>query len=120
MSFGEAVRTVLGKYTTFSGRARRSEFWWWYLAVVLGTFVISFISVASYDTAVVLAVVFLLGIALPTLAVGARRLHDIGASGWWLLLSLLPVAGGLVLVVLYLFDSKPEANRYGPSPKAVA
>ncbi|MGO4255310.1 DUF805 domain-containing protein [Marmoricola sp. RAF53] len=119
MTFREAVRSVLRRYAVFSGRARRSEFWYWYLALVIAAFAIGFLSEVSYDVALVLSVVFLLGVAVPTLAVAARRLHDIGASAWWLLLALLPVAGGLVLLVLYLFDSKPGTNAYGPNPKAV-
>jgi len=120
MTFREAIGSVLRQYAVFSGRARRSEFWFWYLALVIVSFAIGFISEASYDVAVTLSVIFLLAVALPTLAVAARRLHDIGASAWWLLLALLPVAGGLVLLVLSLFDSKPGTNAYGPNPKAAA
>jgi uncharacterized membrane protein YhaH (DUF805 family) len=75
---------------------------------------------ASPDSAALgaetLVSIYLLATLLPTLAVSVRRLHDVGMSGWWLLLSFLPL-GGLALIVIYCLDSYPEANKYGPNPK---
>jgi len=144
MSFGAAIRSVLGQYATFSGRARRSEYWWWVLAhtlVGLALYVVAlgllFLSPAMTDPAVtdpdgadlgvagvaglvVLGVFFLSGLAvlLPSIAVTVRRLHDTGRSGWWYLVSLVPF-GGIVLLVFEVMDSEPGDNRYGANPKGV-
>ena len=63
---------------------------------------------------------YTLFIILPSLAVGVRRLHDTGKSGWWLLISLIPLLGGIWLLVLLVSDSQGDQNEYGPNPKAVA
>lgn len=116
MSFGQAVSTCFSKYGTFSGRASRSEFWWFYLlyviAALLATFIDqvvinsgSFVSIAS----LLVTVVFI----VPFLAVGARRLHDTSKSGWLLLLGLIPCVGGIILLVFFLMPTKPGENQYG-------
>jgi uncharacterized membrane protein YhaH (DUF805 family) len=61
--------------------------------------------------------IYSLGVLLPSLAVGARRLHDTGKSGWWLLLGLIPLVG-LILIIFWVMDSNPGDNQYGPNPKA--
>lgn len=119
MSFSEAVRTVLSKYTDFSGRARRSEYWYWSLAMFLTFFVVGMIMVTSSTLGTLLEVVLLLAVLLPSLAVTVRRLHDTGRSGWMCLISLVPLVGGLVLLVFTVSDSTPGPNRYGPAPKAL-
>ena len=115
MGFADAVKSALGQYAGFSGRARRSEFWWFYLAVLLLAFV-----AGGTDAAVVLSgilvLVISLALALPLLAVSARRLHDTGRSAWWLLLSFVPFVG-IALLVFWCMDSTPEPNSHGPSPK---
>jgi uncharacterized membrane protein YhaH (DUF805 family) len=63
---------------------------------------------------------FAVGMILPSLAVGVRRLHDIGRSGWWLLIYVVPLIGGIVLLVFAVRDSNPGENAYGPNPKAIA
>jgi uncharacterized membrane protein YhaH (DUF805 family) len=119
-----AVRTVLSKYATFSGRASRAEFWWWILAVFLIGIVAQII-----DSAIVgpmlgfeggdasagqpLSLLLSLAILLPALAVAVRRLHDIGRSGWWILLGLIPIIGFLVLIWFYTRPSD-EKNTWGP------
>ena len=134
MFFVTAVRTVLGKYATFSGRARRSEYWWWALAqgLVIGIpYVIALVivGVASADPDTVepppaflalSGVVLLLALALflPSLAVTVRRLHDTGRTGWWYLISLVPF-GGIVLLVFSVLDSTPGDNAWGQNPKGV-
>ncbi|MDN5934039.1 MAG: DUF805 domain-containing protein [Pseudonocardia sp.] len=119
------MRTVLSKYATFSGRARRSEYWWWYLFFVLvltGTTAMD-AAIGSEplpgSTSGWVTTLAALALMLPHLAVGARRLHDIGRSGWWLLLVLVPVVGVVALLVMAVLDSRPD-NRYGPSPKGSA
>ena len=104
MSFPEAVQTVLTKkYADFSGRARRSEFWWFALFNAIGS--------------PILGLIVSLALLLPGLAVAARRLHDTGRSGWWLLLIFVIVIGWIVLLVFYVTEGQPGDNQYGPSPK---
>lgn len=119
-----AVRSVLRQYATFTGRARRSEYWWFALAFAVPYGVLYVIGAAlsaqeAYVGSILafgLALVLALGLLVPSLAVGVRRLHDTGRSGWWVLLSLVPVVS-LVLVVWACFDSQPGTNAHGPSPK---
>lgn len=116
MGFAEAVQTVLSKYADFNGRARRAEYWWWVLAFGLGYFVILILFFALKGFGVVLLLLYLLALVVPNLAVGVRRMHDIGKSGWFLLLGFIPIVGGIIVLVLALQDSQPD-NQYGPSPK---
>lgn len=90
MEFVPSIKSCLGQYATFTGTAPRSEFWWFFLFQVLVLMAASMLSEAAYSLVA-------LGLLLPALAVGARRLHDIGRSGWWLLLNLTGI-GFLVLV----------------------
>jgi uncharacterized membrane protein YhaH (DUF805 family) len=130
MSFGESVRTCLHKYATFDGRATRSEFWWFYLFYVLVSLVIyvpvivvgiiagseqSGIVNALWAIFMILWVIVLLALVLPLLAVGCRRLHDRGQSGWLQLLLLVP-CGNIVLLVFWVLEGTPGDNAYGPKP----
>jgi uncharacterized membrane protein YhaH (DUF805 family) len=110
MNFQQAFQTCFRKYTDFSGRASRPEYWWFILAYVVLGFV------AGYIHRFVYAIV-VLAFILPLLAVGARRLHDIGKSGWFLLLGLIPIVGGLILLFFMVQPSQPESNAYGPPPE---
>ena len=120
MSFQDAVKICLNKYVDFTGRARRSEYWWFFLFNVLVSIVASIIDAIigtrSGNFGVVEGIASL-ALLLPTLAVGARRLHDTSRSGWWLLIGLIPCIGTIVLIVFFVQDSHPD-NPYGPSPKA--
>jgi uncharacterized membrane protein YhaH (DUF805 family) len=118
MTFGAAVSSVLTQYTGFSGRARRSEFWWYTLFASAVYLVVALIDAAMNTT--LLGLIVSLGLLLPTLAVTVRRLHDTGRSGWWILISLIPLAGAIVLLVFECQDSEPGPNRFGPSPKSDA
>jgi uncharacterized membrane protein YhaH (DUF805 family) len=116
-----AVNIVLSKYATFSGRASRSEFWWWVLAVFLANLAASALDTLIFgtgsDNSQPVGALLNLALFLPNIAVGARRLHDIGKSGWWLLIALIPVVGFLVLLYFYVQPSDPDANAYGaPEP----
>lgn len=93
-TFFSAIRTCLTKFAEFNGRAERSEFWWFALFVTLVSTGLLYI----HET---LAQVFLIAMLLPLLAAGARRLHDIGKSGWWQLFLLAPVGGLVILGVLW-------------------
>lgn len=110
MDFQTAVKTCLGKYTDFTGRASRSEFWWFVLAQLVVLIVASLIHRFLYG-------IVALGLLLPALAVAARRLHDIGKSGWFLLLGLIPIAN-FVLLYFLVQPTQPESNAYGAPPTA--
>ena len=108
---------VLKQYVDFAGRAQRMEFWMFALinfiiALVLGV-------VDSMITGGIIYALYVLGVLLPYLAVGVRRLHDTGRSGWWLLIGLIPLIGIIILIVFWVQDSQPGDNAFGPNPKAV-
>ncbi len=114
--------TCWKKYVDFSGRARRREYWWFYLINSIIASILAMIAVfTSRETNISpfywVAVLFSLAIILPSLAVQIRRLHDVGKSGWWIFISLVPFIGGLWLLVLMLSDSQAGTNQYGPNPK---
>ena len=104
MTFGESIKTCFSKYADFNGRAPRSEYWWWFLFLVLGNIAASLISETVNG-------LFSLATILPTVAVGCRRLHDIDRSGWWQLLNFLPVIGWIVLIYWAVQEGK-EPNRF--------
>ena len=99
MSFGEAIKSVFSKYATFSGRARRSEFWYFYLFYILIAFGLSFLSILI-PIAKYLYILFGLGVFLPYTAVTVRRLHDIGKSGWFLLIFMVVIF--LISMLMFL------------------
>jgi uncharacterized membrane protein YhaH (DUF805 family) len=116
MNFSQAVTTVLTKkYADFSGRARRSEFWWYYLFGVIVAIVAELIDRAI--GAPILSIIAGLALIVPNLAVGVRRLHDTSRTGWWLLIGLIPVVGTIILIVFFCQDSHTGTNKYGASPK---
>ena len=116
MNFGQAIATCMGKYATFSGRARRSEFWWFYLFTILmswgasiaGHFLFPYEPGMDGIFVVLVDLVFL----LPILAAGSRRLHDTGRSGWWQLL-ILTIVGIILLIIWWAQDTRREAQKYG-------
>ncbi|HEV2797950.1 MAG TPA: DUF805 domain-containing protein [Nocardioides sp.] len=121
MDFMTAVRTCLSKYVDFSGRARRSEYWYFVLFNVIVSAVANILdNVIGTDfeagSGGILSTVVGLALFLPGLAAGVRRLHDTGRSGWWILIGLIPIIGWILLIVWYCTDSKPD-NQYGPNPK---
>jgi uncharacterized membrane protein YhaH (DUF805 family) len=115
VSFGAALSSCFNQYVGFSGRARRSEYWFFALFCFLVDVAASMLDAALGVR--VLSVLAGLALVLPTLAVTVRRLHDTDRTGWWLLIGLVPVAGVIVLLVFVCLDSQPFPNRYGPSPK---
>ena len=100
-----AVKTCFNKYAEFKGRADRAEFWWFALFQFVVLAIIGMVSHMLYGIAC-------LALLLPALAVGARRLHDIGKNGWFLLIGLIPFVGWLVLIYFFVQPSGP-ANEYG-------
>jgi len=112
------------KYLDFSGRARRAEYWYFYLFNLIFLFVTMFLDSRmglkfSGQTFGVIYLIYALACLLPSIAVAVRRLHDIGKSGWMLFISLIPIAGAIWLLVLLVRDSNPGDNKYGPNPKNV-
>ena len=103
MAFVDAIKTCLGKYVDFKGRASRAEFWWFFLATVI----VGCIPFVNF-----------LGIllVLPYLAVSWRRLHDIGKGGGWWFINFIPVVGFIWFVVLAAKQGEPAANRFGNAP----
>lgn len=104
-----AVKTCFSKYADFSGRAARPEFWWFFVFQLVVYLITSFVH-GFVELIAVLALV------VPAFAVGARRMHDIGKSGWILLLALIPIVGGLVLLFFAAQPGQPQDNAYGPVP----
>ena len=118
MDFMEAVRSALKNWNNFHGRARRSEFWWWYLASILISIAAGFLDGLLGGSFIIVAVVSL-GLIVPSIAMFFRRLHDTGRSAWWMLIGFVPLIG-LILLYFYILDSDSGDNAYGPSPKPAA
>ena len=115
---------VMKQYADFSGRARRKEYWMFTLMYMVITFAIYFLGIAAIAfTPVILMIamglVVLSSLAhiIPSLAVTVRRLHDTGRSGWWILISFIPLIGFIVMLVFLCTDSTPGRNEWGPNPK---
>ena len=108
---------VLKNYAEFSGRARRKEYWFFVLFSVIISFVLGFID-GFAGLGGILGGIYALAVLIPSIAVGVRRLHDTGRTGWWLLVGLIPLIGFIILIVFMVGDSEPGSNQYGPNPKA--
>lgn len=121
------VMAVLKKYAVFTGRARRKEFWMFYLFIFVGVIVAIILDNVLGTTIEsmrykgmgygLFTILVYLAILIPTLAVVVRRLHDIGKSGWWICIGFIPLIGSIWLIVLLATDSQPGENQYGPNPK---
>lgn len=119
MSFIEAISTCFSKFADFSGRATRSEYWKFMIFVyIMEALAASIFSVASDGSEISIAyLIICLLFVLPELSVSVRRLHDIGKSGWFFLISMIPVVGSIIFFIMCLMDSEPRTNKYGPDPK---
>lgn len=104
------------RYADFSGRATRKEYWMFTLFFFV--IAIALVSIGQKDNPVLLGV-FYLGSFIPYMALTTRRLHDIGRSGWWQLIGLVPLIGWIVMLVFLVMDSVDE-NKHGPNPKMLA
>lgn len=111
---------VLSKYATFSGRARRKEYWQFVLihliAGVIGGVLMSIVPDLA-GPLTILWMVYALAVFIPNLALSVRRLHDTDRSGWWLLIALVPFIGGIVVLVFYCLPGTVGANKFGEDPK---
>jgi len=113
---------VLRNYAVFTGRARRKEYWMFLLfniifaiaAMILDNALGLVIAPMPYGP---LYMLYMLAVLIPGLAVGVRRLHDLGKSGWWLLIILIPLIGAIWLLVLFVTEGTRGPNQYGPDPK---
>lgn len=117
--------TALKKYAVFSGRSRRREYWYFVLFYLIIYIVLAVIDNAtgSIDPQTRIGLftgIFSLAMLIPSLSVTVRRLHDTDRTGWWILITLIPLIGAIVLLVFLLQDSNAEANRFGANPKAAA
>ena len=134
MTFTQSISTCFSKYVDFSGRAPRSEFWWWQLFFFLTLFLTNFadiliFGIPSYDyivyywwytpSASPLTIMWILITFLPTIAVDIRRLHDAGYSGWYYLVSFIPIIGIFWLILLWLLKSEEKDNKYGTYQNAL-
>jgi len=118
---------VLKKYAVFNGRAGRSEFWWFTLtnAIIASILCIPvFLAGATPSNPAAAGVLglpyllYVLAVLVPSLGLAIRRLHDTGRSGWWILITLVPFLGGIVLLIFYVLDSTPGDNQFGPHPRS--
>ena len=115
---------VLKKYADFSGRARRSEYWYFVLfnmifaivAMVLDNILSTTVSPLPYG---VFYFIYLFAVLLPSLAVAVRRLHDVGKSGWFMFIALIPFVGAIWLLILYFTEGDAGVNEYGANPKEI-
>jgi uncharacterized membrane protein YhaH (DUF805 family) len=127
MSFAEAVKSFWSRYTMFKGRSRRSEYWFIQLFLILTNLAAAAIDLALMNGDVdrfianggggILGLIWILVTILPALAVLVRRLHDTNRSGWWALIGLVPLVGGVVLFVFSVLDSTAGENQYGTPVK---
>lgn len=124
LSMGQAIRSVFSKYASASGRATRSEYWFFALfnfLVIGGTLLIGFLFSGAGSDALgmlfgLIYAIFILAVLVPSITVSIRRLHDAGYSGWLYLLNLIPYAGALVIFVFMLLPSDTRDNRWGQAP----
>ena len=129
VGFGEAIKRGFAGWSTWSGRATRAEYWWWFLFVWLLSAIpyIGILATADWSNDgdgsiegsggsaiwwILFAIVWL-AVLLPSIAVSVRRLHDTDRSGWWYWISLVPCIGGIWYLVLMLLPSTPGQNRFG-------
>ncbi len=129
MGFGQAISSCFSQYVTFSGRASRSEYWYFTLFIILVEIVVQILAalgrlsgspgmmMAGAGLSILLAL-FMLAIFLPGLAVIVRRLHDIDRSGWWYLIGLVPLVGVILLLVWFCSRGTNGPNRFGADPLA--
>jgi uncharacterized membrane protein YhaH (DUF805 family) len=118
MTFGQAISSGFANITNFEGRASRPAFWWWVLLIFIINAVNGLIFGRGSGFIMFLAYVIYLILWLATIAVGCRRLHDTGKSGWLQLLGIIPCVGIIILIVFWVQPGNPSANAYGPPPAA--
>lgn len=114
---------VLRKYAVFGGRARRKEYWMFFLFNLIISFLLGVFDgvMGTFSPEAGLGLLgglYSLAVLIPSIAVTIRRLHDTGRTGWWFLIIFIPLIGAIVLLVFMVLDSEQRTNAYGPNPKA--
>ncbi|MBP7370167.1 MAG: DUF805 domain-containing protein [Arenimonas sp.] len=117
--------TVIKKFSDFSGRAQRAEYWYFtlfYILIFAGLAIVDgIIGTLDLDAGIgLLSGIFAIALIIPSLAVSVRRLHDTDRSGWWLLLGIIPIIGGLIILYFNVQDGTVGVNSYGENPKTIA
>jgi uncharacterized membrane protein YhaH (DUF805 family) len=117
-TFLGALKDGFARYVDFKSRSTRSQFWWWTLWSILISIASGAVdaSIGAVDAGPV-GLVTSLAMFLPSIAVSIRRLHDIGRTGWWLLIWFIPIIGWIVLIVFHCTKSVPVPNAWGPEPR---
>lgn len=115
---------VLKKYADFNGRARRKEYWMFFLFNIIISIALIIVdgilgTSAAPGAMGLFGAIYLLALLIPGIAVAVRRLHDTGRSGWWILIGLVPFVGGIILIVFLVQDGTPGDNQFGRNPKMV-
>jgi uncharacterized membrane protein YhaH (DUF805 family) len=106
---------VLKAYAVFEGRARRKEYWTFFLINFVATILLTFVDLAIVHMRLFSAI-YSIGVLVPSIAVGVRRLHDTDRTGWWMLVILIPAIGWIILFVLLAMQGTRGSNRFGPDP----
>jgi len=117
------IDPIKSSYSDFSGRATRQQYWMFvliYLLIYIGLSVVDGILGFGMESVGFLSAIFWLVTLVPAVAIASRRLHDINKSGWWQLISLVPVVGWIIAIVWLASKGQAEANQYGPSPYGAA
>ena len=115
IGFGDAIQICFNKYATFSGRATRAEYWWWYLFTFIVSAVLSWLPSVGIGGSICFGLINL-ALVIPTLAVSWRRMHDIGKGGGYYFINLIPLVGQILWTVWCCKESEPFDNRFGPRP----
>jgi uncharacterized membrane protein YhaH (DUF805 family) len=119
MNFQESIQSGFRHYVSVEGRAPRSEFWFWTLFTVLlyvAAGILDGVISANGQPSHVCYIIVCIGVFLPNICMGVRRLHDIDFRGWWLLIALIPLAGAIALIVMDCLRGTEGNNRFGPNP----
>jgi uncharacterized membrane protein YhaH (DUF805 family) len=120
MGFGQAIASGFANYVNFSGRSSRPAYWYFVLFLFIVSIITAIIDVTVFGAEQIgpLNAIFSLATLLPSLAVSIRRLHDIGRTGWWVFIALIPLIGWILLIVWACQRGEPGPNAYGPAPVA--
>ena len=115
MNLVDAVKSAFTRYVDFSTRSSRSEYWWLFLSYIILVILLSFIDGFVLGMGI-LPLIVMLVYFIPTLAVTVRRLHDVGRSGWWIFIALVPLVGFLIMIYWMVISGEEGDNRFGANP----
>jgi uncharacterized membrane protein YhaH (DUF805 family) len=118
MGFGQAIQAGFTNYFNFKGRSTRSAYWYFVLFLFIVGFVTAIVDVLLFDARTIGPIngIFSLATIIPSVALSVRRLHDIGRTGWWVLLGAIPIVGWIILIIWACQPTVPQTNEYGPPP----